>query len=49
MDDHRERSAGLTDFIYGRFIWFVVGFYALAAVFPAPGLWIRRVSFGHAG
>jgi BASS family bile acid:Na+ symporter len=46
MDDSRHPLASLSHFIHRRFIWWVVGSYVLAAVFPAPGLWLRGISFG---
>jgi BASS family bile acid:Na+ symporter len=33
-------------FVQDHLLWFVVGSYALAAVLPRPGLWLREVSFG---
>jgi BASS family bile acid:Na+ symporter len=33
-------------FVYRYFLWFLVGSYAVAAVAPAAGLWIREASFG---
>jgi len=38
----------LSDAIHRRFIWLLVASYVLAAIIPAPGLWIRRLSFGEA-
>jgi BASS family bile acid:Na+ symporter len=37
---------GLAHFISANFLWLLSGSYALAACFPAPGLWIRDVSAG---
>jgi BASS family bile acid:Na+ symporter len=39
----------VSHFIHHRLIWFLLASYALAAVVPQPGLWIKNVSFGHAG
>lgn len=33
-------------FIHHNFLWFLLGSYAVASVFPAPGLWLRDVSLG---
>jgi BASS family bile acid:Na+ symporter len=33
-------------YVQDHLLWFVVGSYALAAVSPRPGLWLRDVSFG---
>ena len=46
MDDCKHFVASLSHFIHQQFIWFVIGSYAVAAFFPAPGLWIRDVSLG---
>ena len=37
----------LVDFVHKNLLWFLVGSYVLAAVFPAAGLWIKDVSLGH--
>jgi BASS family bile acid:Na+ symporter len=34
------------EFFHRHFLWFLVGAYLLAAVAPAPGLWVREVSLG---
>ncbi len=33
-------------FIHRQFLWLVLGSYALAALWPAAGLWIRQVAIG---
>lgn len=38
--------AKLSQFIHAQFIWLLIGSYAVAAVFPGLGLWIRSVSLG---
>jgi BASS family bile acid:Na+ symporter len=45
MSNH---SAGgrVAHFIHHNFLWFLLGSYAVASVFPAPGLWLRDVSLG---
>lgn len=44
-----SRLSRVSHFIHHRLIWFLLASYALAAVVPQPGLWIKNVSFGHAG
>src|ERR1700732_201196 len=46
MDDHKSFVASFAHFVHQHFIWFIIGSYAIAALFPALGLWIRGVSFG---
>jgi BASS family bile acid:Na+ symporter len=41
-----RRLAALSHFIHEYFIWFLLGSYALAAVWPGLGLAIRKSSFG---
>lgn len=36
----------LSHAIHRHFLWFLLGAYAVAAVVPAPGLWIRDVTLG---
>ncbi|WP_157679808.1 hypothetical protein [Nitrosococcus watsonii] len=38
--------ATLSHFIHRRFIWLLLGAYAVAAWWPDWGLWIRDVSLG---
>jgi BASS family bile acid:Na+ symporter len=40
------RIARVSAFVHHHLLWFVVGGYVLAALAPAPGLWIRGVHFG---
>jgi BASS family bile acid:Na+ symporter len=35
----------LSQFIHHHLLWFLISAYALAAVFPTAGLWIRNVTF----
>jgi BASS family bile acid:Na+ symporter len=42
-------TGGLSHFLHRYFLWFLIGSYAVAAVFPAAGLWVRAVSFGEIG
>jgi BASS family bile acid:Na+ symporter len=37
----------LSQFVHHNFLWFLIGAYGVAAVFPAPGLWIRDVTLGN--
>jgi BASS family bile acid:Na+ symporter len=46
MNDHRHPVASLSHFIHANFLGFVLGSYAVAAVWPTLGVWIRDVSFG---
>jgi bile acid:Na+ symporter, BASS family len=39
----------LSHFIHRHFLWLLIGSYAVAALCPAFGLWIRSVSFGQIG
>jgi bile acid:Na+ symporter, BASS family len=40
------RTAALSEFLNRHFLWFLIGTYALAAVWPAAGLWVKDVSLG---
>jgi bile acid:Na+ symporter, BASS family len=37
----------LSQYIHRHFLWFLIGAYVVAAVVPAPGLWIRDVRVGN--
>jgi BASS family bile acid:Na+ symporter len=37
---------GISRVIQRHLLWFLVGAYLIATVLPAPGLWIRNMSFG---
>src|SRR5262245_13585917 len=37
----------LAHFVHKQFLWLLLGCYAVAGVFPTPGLWMRDLSFGH--
>lgn len=43
---HQNTAARLTHFLHEKFLWFLVGSYVLASVFPRFGLWLRDVSCG---
>src|SRR5258708_32712662 len=39
-------AGSLSHFMHRPFVWLLIGSYAVAALCPAFGLWIRSVSFG---
>jgi BASS family bile acid:Na+ symporter len=47
MDDRTHPVARFSHFLHRNFIWFVLASYAVAAVAPGLGLWMRDVTFGH--
>lgn len=46
MDHRKFTFLGLSQFVHHHLLWFLISAYAIAAVFPTPGLWIRNISFG---
>ena len=48
MEDH-SRVGRLAHLVHENFLWLLLGSYAVAAIFPGPGLWIRKVTFGPKG
>jgi BASS family bile acid:Na+ symporter len=44
--DGRNTVVTLSHFLHRHFLWLLGGAYALAALVPAPGLWLRGVSLG---
>ncbi|HLJ92823.1 MAG TPA: hypothetical protein VKU02_06460 [Gemmataceae bacterium] len=46
MERHKNSVIFLSHVIHENFLWFVLGSYAIAAVWPAPGVLIRDISFG---
>jgi bile acid:Na+ symporter, BASS family len=36
----------ISQFVHHHLLWFLIGVYAIAAVYPTLGLWIRNTSFG---
>lgn len=46
MESRKPTLLGLSQFIHHHFLWFLISAYALSAIFPAAGLWIRNVSLG---
>jgi BASS family bile acid:Na+ symporter len=49
MDRCRRGITGLAHFLHRHFLWFLIGSYAVAAVCPAFGLWIRSASLRDLG
>src|SRR5260370_41793733 len=45
MED-RSPISRVAHFVHEHFLWLLLGSYAVAAIFPGPGLWIRSVTFG---
>lgn len=46
MENRKPTLLGLSRFIHHHLLWFLISAYALSAIFPAAGLWIRNVSLG---
>ena len=46
MDSRKVTALGLSQFIHHHLLWFLIGAYTIAALFPSAGLWIRNLSFG---
>ena len=46
MDNRRFTFLVLSQFIHHHLLWFLISAYAIAAVLPTAGLWIRNVTFG---
>src|SRR5262249_20683797 len=46
MADTRAPITAAARFVHGRLLWFLVGSYALAALWPGPGLRLRDASLG---
>lgn len=46
MENRKLSLPALSQFVHHHLLWFLIGAYAMAAVFPTAGLWIRNVSFG---
>lgn len=45
MSNH-SLNERLAHFIHRNFLWFLIGSYAVASLFPTAGLWLRGVSMG---
>ena len=48
MEPSRFTFLNLSQLIHHHLLWFLISAYAIAAMFPTPGLWIRKLSFGDA-
>ena len=46
MHDRKPTLLAISQFVHHHLLWFLIGVYAIAAVYPTPGLWIRNTSFG---
>lgn len=46
MDHRTSAFASASHFLHRYFLWFLIASYAIAAVLPGFGLWIRNVSLG---
>src|SRR6476661_8010780 len=46
MESRRHTLLGLSQFVHRHFLWVLIGAYTVAAVLPAPGLWIRDIRLG---
>ncbi|MEO5956625.1 MAG: bile acid:sodium symporter [Nitrospiraceae bacterium] len=47
MQNRHLSFFALAKFLHHHLLWFLIGAYALAAVFPTPGSWMRNLSFGN--
>jgi len=46
MDEHKGPAISLVRFVHDQFLWLLIGSYAVAAILPGFGVWIRNVCFG---
>src|SRR6267143_246658 len=46
MVDRKFTFLALSQFLHHHLLWFLISAYAIAAVYPTGGLWIRSISFG---
>jgi BASS family bile acid:Na+ symporter len=46
MVDRKRIFLALSQFVHHHLLWFLISAYAIAAVSPTVGLWIRSISFG---
>jgi bile acid:Na+ symporter, BASS family len=46
MENRNPTLPALSQFVHHHLLWFLISAYAVAAVFPAVGLWIRNVTLG---
>jgi BASS family bile acid:Na+ symporter len=47
--NERRLVSTVSHFLHAHFLWFLLGSYAVAALWPAIGLWIRDVCLGQIG
>ena len=46
METRKSMFLTLSQFLHHHLLWFLISAYAIAAVYPTVGLWIRSISFG---
>jgi BASS family bile acid:Na+ symporter len=46
METRKVTFLALSQFLHHHLLWFLISSYAIAAVYPTVGLWIRSISFG---
>ena len=46
MENRSHTLLGWSQFVHRYFLWVLIGAYAVAAILPAPGLWIRDIRLG---
>jgi BASS family bile acid:Na+ symporter len=46
METRKFTLLALSQFLHHHLLWFLISAYAIAAVYPTVGLWIRSISFG---
>jgi len=46
MENRKSTFLALSQFVHHYLLWFLISAYAIAAVFPTAGLWIRNVTLG---
>jgi BASS family bile acid:Na+ symporter len=49
MDGVKWSAAHLAHALHARLLWFLAGSYALAALLPGPGLWLKQLSISDLG
>ena len=47
MENRKPTLLALSQFVHHHLPWLLISAYAIAAVFPTAGLWIRNVTFGN--
>lgn len=47
MENRKPTLLALSQFVHHHLLWLLISAYAIAAVFPSAGLWIRNVTFGN--